>query len=256
MFSVIEHKSDLSVASDNAMEEYFMREMNVLRRQLMVKLTGEHGAVIQAGAMQWMAGNVNATTGVKGVGDLFGKTFRGITSEETIIKPEYQGNGILMLEPTYKYILLEDISSWEGGLVMENGMFLACYDNVKHKIQPLKTVSSMMLGGEKFFNLKLVGNGICALESNVPRTEIIEVRLQNDVLKIDGSFAICWSGNLEFTVERAGKTLMGSYASGEGLVNTYFGTGKVWISPLTPTGTLEEATHDSDRSEFDEAATR
>ena len=39
-------------------------------------------------------------------------------------------------------------------------------------------------------------------ESNVPRSEIVEIDLQDDVLKIDGSFAICWSGSLSFTVER------------------------------------------------------
>lgn len=243
-FSVIEHKSDLSVAADNAITEYFMKEMNVLRRQVMAQLDGTQGIVIQAGEMQWIAGNVRATTGLKGVGDLMGKTVRGVASKDSIIKPEYQGTGVLMLEPTYQYILLEDVSSWEGGLVMEDGMFLACSDSVKQKLQGRKTISSMVLGKESLFNLKLVGNGFCALESNVPRSEIVEVRLKDDTLKIDGSFAICWSGSLTFTVERAGKSLMGSYASGEGLVNTYSGTGKVWLSPLTPTSTLEQATHE------------
>ena len=249
MFSVVEHKSDMSVAPDNAMTEYFMKKMNVLRRQLMVTLDGENGVAVQAGAMQWMAGDVHATTGVKGVGDLMGKTFRGIASNESIIKPEYERNGVLMLEPTYRYILLEDVSTWDGGLIMENGMFLACYDTVKQKISGKKSVSSAMLGNEKFWNLKLEGEGICALESNVPRSEIIEIRLQDDVLKIDGSFAICWSGNLKFTVERAGKSLVGSYYSGEGLVNTYSGTGKVWISPLTPTQSFTKATHDKNSEE-------
>ena len=246
IFSVVEHKSDMSVAPDNAVEEYFMKKMNVLRRQVMVRMDGSVGVAVQAGAMQWMAGNVHATTGLKGVGDLVGKTFRGLAANESIIKPEYEGTGVLMLEPTYKYILLEDVSSWQDGLIMEDGMFLACYDSVKQKLQTRKTVSSMVLGNEKFFNLKLLGEGICALESNVPRSEIIEIRLTDDTLKIDGSFAICWSGSLKFTVERAGKSFVGSYTSGEGLVNTYSGTGKVWISPLTPTGTLEEATHDKD----------
>lgn len=244
IFSVVEHKSDMSVAPDNAIEEYFMKKMNVLRRQVMVRMNGTVGVTIQAGSMQWMAGKIHATTGLKGVGDLVGKTFRGLASNESIIKPEYEGEGVLMLEPTYKYILLEDVGSWPDGLIMENGMFLACYDTVKQKIQSRKTVSSMVLGNEKFFNLKLVGEGLCALESNVPRSEIIEVKLTDDTLKIDGSFAICWSGSLKFTVERAGKSLMGSYTSGEGLVNTYSGTGKVWLSPLTPTRTLEEATHE------------
>lgn len=34
-----------------------------------------------------------------------------------------------------------------------------------------------------------------------------------------------------FTVERSGKTLMGSAASGEGLVNVYKGTGKILMMP-------------------------
>ena len=56
--------------------------------------------------------------------------------------------------------------------------------------------------------------------------------LKDDVLKIDGSLAIAWSGSLDFTVERSGKSLMGSAVSGEGLVNVYRGTGKVLIAPV------------------------
>ena len=44
--------------------------------------------------------------------------------------------------------------------------------------------------------------------------------------------AIAWSGSLDFTVERSGKTLAGSAVSGEGLVNVYRGTGKVLMAPV------------------------
>ena len=37
---------------------------------------------------------------------------------------------------------------------------------------------------------------------------------------------------LDFTVERSGKTLVGSAASGEGLVNVYRGTGRVLLAPV------------------------
>ena len=40
------------------------------------------------------------------------------------------------------------------------------------------------------------------------------------------------SGSLDFTVERSGKSLIGSAASGEGLVNVYRGTGKVLLAPV------------------------
>ena len=61
---------------------------------------------------------------------------------------------------------------------------------------------------------------------------MIEIDLENDVLKIDGNMAIAWSGSLDFTVERSGKSLIGSAASGEGLVNVYRGTGKVLMAPV------------------------
>ena len=44
--------------------------------------------------------------------------------------------------------------------------------------------------------------------------------------------AIAWSGSLDFTVERSGKSLIGSAASGEGLVNVYRCTGKVLLAPV------------------------
>ena len=53
-----------------------------------------------------------------------------------------------------------------------------------------------------------------------------------NIIKIDGNMALAWSGSLEFTVERSGKSLIGSAASGEGLVNVYRGTGKVLMCPL------------------------
>ena len=37
---------------------------------------------------------------------------------------------------------------------------------------------------------------------------------------------------MSFAVEKAGKTLIGSAASGEGLVNVYRGTGRVLMAPV------------------------
>ena len=54
----------------------------------------------------------------------------------------------------------------------------------------------------------------------------------NDVVKIDGNMAIAWSTGLQFTVERTTKTLVGSAASGEGLVNVYRGTGRILVAPV------------------------
>ena len=243
-FHVLEYVQDASVSPMNAMNEYFMSKMNVRRRQVVIDIDKDHSAVIQAGAMQWMGGNVQATSGVKGIGDFLGKALKGAVTKETAVKPEYVGEGCLVLEPTYKYIILADIGKWgSAGMTIEDGMFLACDANVKSKVVARKNLSSAVLGSEGLFNLSLQGNGVAALESNVPEDELIEVILENDELKIDGNLAVCWSSNLEFTVERSTKTFVGSAVSGEGLVNVYRGTGRVLMCPVAPTTSLFESTN-------------
>ena len=243
-FHVLEYVQDASVSPMNAMNEYFMSKMGVRRRQVVIDIDKDHSAIIQAGAMQWMGGNVRATSGVKGIGDFLGKAIKGAVTKETAVKPEYVGEGCLVLEPTYKYIILADIGKWgPAGMTIEDGMFLACDANVKSKVVARKNLSSAVLGGEGLFNLSLQGNGVAALESNVPEDELIEVLLENDELKIDGNLAVCWSSNLEFTVERSTKTLVGSAVSGEGLVNVYRGTGRVLMCPVAPTTSLFESTN-------------
>ena len=243
-FHVLEYVQDASVSPMNAMNEYFMSKMNVRRRQVVIDIDKDHSAIIQAGAMQWMGGNVRATSGVKGIGDFLGKAIKGAVTKETAVKPEYVGEGCLVLEPTYKYIILADVGKWgSAGMTIEDGMFLACDVNVKSNVVARKNLSSAVLGSEGLFNLSLQGNGVAALESNVPEDELIEVILENDELKIDGNLAVCWSSNLEFTVERSTKTLVGSAVSGEGLVNVYRGTGRVLMCPVAPTTSLFESTN-------------
>ena len=229
-FSVIEYQRDLSVMPSTAQTAYYCNAMNVRKRQVLCDLR-QSNVTVQAGAMQWSAGNVNATTGIKGVGDLLGKAVRGKVTGESAIKPEYTGDGLLVLEPTYKHILLVDVAEW-GSIVLDDGLFLACESSLQQKAIMRTNVSSAALGGEGLFNLGISGKGILCLESYCPKEELVEVVLQNDVLKVDGNMAIAWSGSLEFTVERSGKTLIGSAASGEGLVNVYRGTGKVLLAPV------------------------
>lgn len=230
-FTVVEYLKDLSVTPSTAMTAYYCNEMNVRKRQVICDLS-KANITLQAGAMQWMVGNVNATTGLKGVGDFFGKAVRGKVTGESAVKPEYTGNGVLVLEPTYRHILLVDLADWNGSIVLDDGLFLACDSKLKQKAVMRSNLSSAVAGGEGLFNLGVVGNGVLCLESPSPKEELIEVTLQDDVLKVDGNMAIAWSGSLDFTVERSGKTLLGSAASGEGLVNVYRGTGKVLLAPV------------------------
>lgn len=229
-FQVIEYQRDLSVSPHSAITAYYSAQMNVKKRQLVCHLDRAQ-VTIQAGAMQWMLGNVNATSGVKGVGDLLGKAVRGKASGDSAIKPEYTGDGMLVLEPTYKHLILMDAADWGNSVVLDDGLFLACESTLQSKTVMRSSLSSAVAGGEGLFNLSLNGSGVFCIESEYPKEELIEITLQNDVLKVDGNYVIAWSKALDFTVERSGKSLLGSAASGEGLVNVYRGTGKVLMMP-------------------------
>ena len=239
---VIEYQTDLSVSPMYATTAYFANKMNVKKRQVLIEIN-DNEYTVSSGAMQWTVGHVQMETGVKGAGDFLGKAIKGAVTKESTVKPIYKGKGILVLEPTYRHILLEDLSEWEGGMVLDDGMFLACESRVNQSVVARSNISSAVFGGEGLFNLKLEGAGIAALESCVPKSELIEITLTNDVLKVDGNFAVAWSGTLEFTVEKSSKTLIGSGISGEGLVNVYRGTGKVLLAPVN--GQAMDQTHGS-----------
>ena len=109
--------------------------------------------------MQWTAGAVRATSSIKGVGDLLGKLVKGAVTKESAVKPEYTGTGLLVLEPTYKFIVLQEVSEWGCGMTVEDGMFLACEGTVQRNITARSNISSAVAGGEGLFNTTLTGPG-------------------------------------------------------------------------------------------------
>lgn len=147
--TIYEYEQDLSTNPGAAMQAYYSSKMNIRRRQVMFDLDGEHDVIVQAGAMQWMAGSVSSGTNVKGVGDFAKKLVSSKVTNESAIKPKYTGKGILMLEPTYKYLIIEDVADWNG-MVIDDGLFLACDGNTEIKTVSRKSFSSAIAGGEGF----------------------------------------------------------------------------------------------------------
>lgn len=256
MFKVIEHQKDLSVGSATAQTAYFSSEMNVRLRQVEITLNGSKSVKTQAGAMQMIVGNVEMATGVTSAKGFLGSMVKAAVTSETAVKPEYTGNGQVILEPTYKHIILQEVTDWgNGGLVIEDGMFLASEGSVVHKVvENTQNLGTALLSNEGLYNLCFTGSGVVALESYVPLEELVEYELENDVLKVDGSMAVCWSGSLAFSVEKATKSVLGSMASGEGLVNVYRGTGKVWVSPVAGTKDSAPKTMASSQNSSKEAS--
>lgn len=228
---IFEVQKDYTMSPQAAPLLYYCDQMGVRRRQAVFELNNS-SCILSSGAMQWTAGSIEAQTDIKGVGDLFGKMVKGAVTSEGAIKPLYKGSGLVVLEPTYKYLFIQDIEAWGGALVVDDGMFLACDGTVEQKIARRTNLSSAVLSGEGIFNLCLKGKGNVLLESPVPPSELIELQLENDTIKVDGNFAVAWSNTLTLTTERSSKSLIGSAVTGEGLVNVFRGTGKILLAPI------------------------
>lgn len=231
-YSILEYKKDYSITVDKAASAYFSSKMNLHKRQVIIEITGRKGVFVQAGAMQLIMGPIQIEAKTKGAFDLLKKLVASKVTDETMFKPHYTGKGLILLEPTFSYLLLEDLDNWNNSMVIEDGMFLACDDTVSVEVVAQPSVSGALLGNEGFFNNNLSGKGMVVLESPVPQEELIIVDLEEDEVRIDGSMAIAWSKSLEFTVEMAATTPLGSFTSGEGLVNVYRGTGRLMIAPV------------------------
>lgn len=207
---------------------WFMKEQNVKVRQLACYIN-QDAVKIQAGAMSYFQGPLTMISGLT-VGNAIGKMFKGSVTGESASQPIYQGSGVLVLEPTFKHLIPFILEEGEQ-VIVDKGMFYMTSNSVNVEPFMQQNVSSALLGGEGIFQMILRGPGLVVLESEVPMCEINIVNLNNDVLKVDGSFAVLRTGNIGFTVERSAQTLIGSAMSGEGLVNVYRGTGQVWLAP-------------------------
>ncbi len=229
-FSVLEYSHDVSVSMNTAISSYYASKVGVRKRHVIAELDG-NAVILQSGLMQWFAGDIDVQVTAKGKTDMLKKMVGSRVTGEASVKPKFSGSGIVVLEPTYKYVLLEDISDWGGALIMDDSLFLACEDSLDMNVSSRSSLSSSVMSGEGQFSTSLSGNGVAAIRCPVPREELIVIELENDALRIDGNFAIAWTPGLQFSVERTVGNIVNSTASGEGTVNVFRGTGKVLMAP-------------------------
>ena len=228
-FQILEYETlsgSLDIASAEQM--YFMREIGMTLKQ--IKIILEDSSVrLQSGALSYMKGRIDLRAGLGGIIGLGKKLMSSRVTGESAIKPLYTGTGEIYLEPSFGHYALIELEDDE--VIIDDGLFYACEEGIEVGAAMQRNISSAFFGNEGLFQTKLEGSGVAALELPVPEHEIRKVVLINDTLKVDGNFALLRTGDIEFTVEKSSKSLIGSAASGEGLVNVYRGTGEIWLMP-------------------------
>jgi uncharacterized protein (AIM24 family) len=187
---------------DVAAKLFYASQVGMRLKQIKIQL--QNGAAqLETGIMQFMKGNIDADTTLGGLGGLAKKMLTNALTQETTFRPRYRGIG--------------DIYCSEGSI--EVGVAMQ------------KNISSAMLGGEGLFQTKISGTGWAVMSIPVPASEVVRYTLNNEKLSVDGTIALLRKGNIEYRVEKSNKSLLGSAISGEGLLQTFTGTGEVWLAP-------------------------
>jgi uncharacterized protein (AIM24 family) len=225
-FEVLEY-NQLPVTSAGSSSSYFAKETGVKLKQ--VRITLRQGAVqAEAGALQFMKGELHMKSNAGGVGGFMKKVASNILTDESLFKPLYEGTGEIYLEPSYGHYLLLDLNDEE--VVADKGMFYAAEPSVQLGVARQKLISSIK-GDEGLFQTKLKGSGFVVLQSPVPLHQIMKVELNEEKLQVDGTFALLRKGDIDFSVKRASSSIVGSASSGEGYLHVFEGTGEVWLAP-------------------------
>ena len=207
-----------------------MNDSGIKLRQVRIILE-DSSVKVESGALSYMKGEIEIKTKTGGVVGLGKKFLNSKLTGETMFKPTYEGTGEIFLEPSFGHFALIELEDEE--IIVDDGLFYACEEEIEVEPVMQKSMSSTIFGKEGIFQTRLRGSGIVVLEIPVPEKEILRCKMFRDTLKIDGNFAILRSGNIDFTVEKSGTTLIGTAINGEGLLNVYKGTGEVWLVPTS-----------------------
>lgn len=175
----------------------------------------------ESGGMYYMQGNLEMEANLPSAGGFL----KSMVTRESVVKPIIRGSGTVWFEPSFGNFTFLDLNNEEW--ILDKGAFYASEMGIEIGSFTNKSISGLF-SGEGFFQTKVSGSGKVVILSNGP---LETVELNNGKLVVDGSFAVARQASVQLTVTKANKGLFSSMISGEGIVNTFTGTGKVMIAP-------------------------
>ncbi|MEI6059762.1 MAG: AIM24 family protein [Bacteroidota bacterium] len=177
----------------------------------------------ESGGMYYMQGDLELEANLPSAGGFL----KAMVTRESVVKPVISGSGTVWFEPSFGNFTIMDLHGEEW--ILDKGVYFASEMGIEIGSYTNKSISGFF-SGEGFFQTKVSGSGKVVILSNGP---LETVELANGKLVVDGSFAVARQASVQLSVAKANKGIFGSVISGEGIVNTFTGTGKVLIAPAT-----------------------
>jgi uncharacterized protein (AIM24 family) len=199
-----------------------MTQFDVLEDEGMrlLKITiGDETVRAEAGALSYMRGTIDVDVPLPS----FGRAIRNILSDEPIIRPRYTGTGEIYLTPSLGgyHVLDVEKDAW----ILEDGAYWASDGGVELGLHRERVITSFW-AGEGFidFQTQVSGSGRVVLNTTGP---VEEIELRGERIAAEGKQIIARTAGLSYAIRRPTRSLIGYYLSGENLVRTYAGFGKV-----------------------------
>ena len=176
----------------------------------------------EAGALSYMRGNIRVDASVPGLG----RIIKCALSNESPVRPRYEGTGDVFLQSSFGGYYSLDVKGepW----ILENGAYWASAGTVDLGLHREQAITSFW-AGEGFidYQTKLSGKGVAVLNADGP---VEEVNLRDETLSVEGKLVIARTGGLRYRVRRPVRSLIGYWLSGEKMMRTYSGTGRLLVS--------------------------
>lgn len=189
------------------------------------KVKIERGAMVYKRDVE-LNGKLNSNS--KGIGGLMGAIGRSMTSGESMFITEAIGqtnNSEIGISPS-NIGKIEKLVVGKGiQYRLNTGAYLASDVSVSYKMVRQNISKSFFGGTGGLFVMETQGVGDLLIASF---GDIIELEVTPDLpLTVDNNHVLAWSSDLDYNIEIASGTF--GFTTGEGLVNTFRGSGKVLI---------------------------
>jgi len=196
-------------------------------------LQPQESVTAEAGAMIAMSGDMSLTTSThqRSGGGLLKAAKRMLSGESFFLNHFEAGGqgGELYLATTLPGDMMQyDLDN--ENLIVQSGSFVACDSSVDLDMgwQGFKS----FLSGESIFWLHLKGSGPLVLNSF---GAIYPIKIDGEHI-VDTGHIVAFNETLDFSITKAGKSWIGSFLGGEGLVCKFGGKGTVWCQSHNASG--------------------
>ena len=200
---------------------------------------------IQRGSMVYHSTSIKLNTKVNGTGSGIGKLIRAvgrsITSGESFWITEAQASrttGKLAIAPALPGEVLP-LKLGKEQYRINDGKFLAMDGSAGYSMKKQSVGRAIFSGTGGFFVMTTSGEGtvLCNAYGSIKK-----ITLNNDEITIDNNHVVAWSTGLDYDIHFDNGFIQ-SIGTGEGIVNTFKGSGEVYIQSLnleTFAGILDE----------------